>query len=181
MSETAQGVQQTASAEPQTTRIVMDTQQIMEILPHRYPFLLVDRILELERKVRIVGIKNVTANEPQFTGHFPENPLMPGVLTIEAMAQTGGVLLLTEFPDRAERLMVFAGIEEARFRKPIVPGDQMRIEVEVISWRPKISKMRGKCIVDGQVAAEATITCALLPRPKKTASPAEPATTQPAQ
>ena len=167
MSDTAQEARQTAAAEPQATKVIYDTNQIMEILPHRYPFLLVDRIIELERKVRIVGIKNVTANEPQFTGHFPENPLMPGVLTIEAMAQTGGVLLLTEFPDRAERLMVFAGIEEARFRKPIVPGDQMRIEVEVISWRPKISKMRGKCIVDGVVAAEATITCALLQKPKK--------------
>ncbi len=178
MSETANGAQQAAASETSPVKVIMDTQQIMEILPHRYPFLLVDRIIELDRKVRIVGIKNVTANEPQFTGHFPDNPLMPGVLTVEAMAQTGGVLLLTEFPDRAERLMVFAGIEEARFRRPIVPGDQMRIEVEVISWRPKISKMRGKCIVDGQVAAEATITCALLQRPKKPAHPADVTTTQ---
>lgn len=159
----------------------MDTQEIMSILPHRYPFLLIDRVIDMERKKRIVAIKNVTANEPQFTGHFPDQPIMPGVLTIEAMAQTGGVLLLTEFPDRAERLMVFAGIEEARFRKPIVPGDQVRIEVDVVSWRPKISKMKGKCIVDGQVAAEATITCALLPKTPKTPVAAEPVSTQAAQ
>ena len=168
-------------AAPQPTKFLMDTQEIMAILPHRYPFLLVDRIIELDRKKRIVGIKNVTANEPQFTGHFPDYPIMPGVLTIEAMAQTGGVLLLTEFPDRAERLMVFAGIEEARFRKPIVPGDQIRIEVDVISWRPKISKMKGRCMVDGVVAAEATITCALLPKTPKAVAPAEATSTQAAQ
>ena len=177
MSETSSETQ----AMPQANKIVMDTQQIMEILPHRYPFLLIDRIIELDRKKRIVAIKNVTANEPQFTGHFPDYPLMPGVLTIEAMAQAGGVLLLTEFPDRAERLMVFAGIEEARFRKPIVPGDQVRIEVDVISWRPKISKMKGRCMVDGVVAAEATITCALLPKTPKPAATAEATLTQATQ
>jgi 3-hydroxyacyl-[acyl-carrier-protein] dehydratase len=158
-------------------KTVMDIQQIMSILPHRYPFLLIDRVIEMERKKRIVSIKNVTANEPQFTGHFPGLPLMPGVLTIEAMAQTGGVLLLSEFEDRDERLMVFTGIEAARFRKPIVPGDQMRIEVDVISWRPKISKMHGVCTVDGVVAAEATLTCALLPR-KREGAPEEASSTQ---
>ncbi len=178
MSDTSSETQQSQKAEPQATKILMDTQQIMAILPHRYPFLLVDRIIEFESKKRIVGIKNVTANEPQFTGHFPNYPIMPGVLTIEAMAQTGGVLLLSEFPDREDRLMVFAGIEEARFRKPIVPGDQIRIEVEVINWRPKISKMKGRCMVDGQVAAEAIITCALLPKTPKAAAPAEISTPQ---
>lgn len=170
------------ASDPQTT--VMDIQEIMSILPHRYPFLLIDRVIELERKKRIVAIKNVTANEPQFTGHFPDYPIMPGVMTIEAMAQTGGVLLLTEYPDRADKLMVFTGIDEARFRRPIVPGDQVRIEVDVISWRPKISKMRGTCLVDGQLAADAIITCALLPRkPKaKTGEAAgEPVTAQAAQ
>lgn len=169
------------SASVSTT--VMDIQEIMSILPHRYPFLLIDRVIEMERKKRIVAIKNVTANEPQFTGHFPDYPIMPGVLTIEAMAQTGGVLLLTEYPDRAERLMVFTGIEEARFRRPIVPGDQVRIEVEVLAWRPKFSKIRGVATVEGQLAASAVLTCALLPRVKKeeAASGAETPSTQDAQ
>ena len=177
MSDTSSETQATQ----QSNKIVMDTQQIMKILPHRYPFLLIDRIIELDSKKRIVAIKNVTANEPQFTGHFPNYPLMPGVLTIEAMAQTGGVLLLSEFPDREDRLMVFAGIEEARFRKPIVPGDQVRIEDEVLNWRPKISKMKGRCMVDGVLAAEAVITCALLPKTPKPAASAEAETTQAAQ
>lgn len=181
MSESPDTKAAEATAAEPTPKLPMDIQEIMSILPHRYPFLLVDRIVEMDRKKRIVGLKNVTANEPQFTGHFPENPIMPGVLTIEAMAQTGGVLLLTEYPDRAERLMVFTGIDEAKFRRPVVPGDQLRIEVDVISWRPKISKMRGRCTVDGQLAAEAVITCALLPKPKAAPATAEPATTQDAQ
>ena len=155
---------ETTTTPPKTT---MDITEIMSILPHRYPFLLIDRVVEMERKTRIVAIKNVTFNEPQFTGHFPDYPIMPGVMTIEAMAQAGGALLLTEIPDRDDKLMVFTGIEEARFRRPIVPGDQLRIEVTVVNWRSRAVKMQGTCTVDGKVAAEATITCQLVPRPRK--------------
>ena len=154
----------------------LDITEIMAILPHRYPFLLIDRVLEMERKQRIVAIKNVTANEPQFTGHFPDFPIMPGVMTIEAMAQAGGALLLTEIPDRDSKLMVFTGIEKASFRRQIVPGDQLRIEVTVLNWRSRLVKMQGVCTVEGQVAAEAVITCMLVPRVRKAA----PATGEPA-
>lgn len=158
----------------------LDITEIMGILPHRYPFLLIDRVIDMERKQRIVAIKNVTANEPQFTGHFPDYPIMPGVMTIEAMAQAGGALLLTEVPDRESKLMVFTGIDKATFRKQVVPGDQLRIEVTVLNWRSRVVKMQGVCTVDGAVAAEATITCMLVPRPKKQAAK-EPATEQAAQ
>ena len=160
-------VQQAAAAPKRT----LDITQIMELLPHRYPFLLIDRVLEMESKKRIVAIKNVTANEPQFTGHFPDFPIMPGVMTIEAMAQAGGTLLLTEIPDRHDKLMVFTGIERASFRRQIVPGDQLRIEVTVLNWRSRLVKMQGVCTVDGEVAADAVITCMLIPRPRKHASP----------
>jgi 3-hydroxyacyl-[acyl-carrier-protein] dehydratase len=142
----------------------LDVLQIQAILPHRYPFLLIDRVLEIERKKRIVALKNVTANEPFFAGHFPGNPIMPGVLTVEAMAQAGATLLLTEIPDRDSKLVVFTGIEKARFRRPIVPGDQLRIEVEVLSWRRIAGRMGGKAFVDGKLVAEATISCAIIPR-----------------
>ena len=150
-------------------KTTMDIVEIMAILPHRYPFLLIDRVVEMERKVRIVAIKNVTMNEPHFTGHFPDYPIMPGVLTIEAMAQAGGALLLTEFSaeERADKLMVFTGIEEARFRRPVVPGDQLRIEVTVVNWRSRAVKMKGVCTVDGKIAADAIITCQLVPRMRK--------------
>src|SRR5438270_10102353 len=107
----------------------LDIQEIMAILPHRYPFLLLDRIVEIRRKERIVAIKNVTINEPFFQGHFPNYPIMPGVRVVEAMAQAGAVLLLTEVEDRHGKLMVFTGIERARFRRPVVPGDQLRVEI----------------------------------------------------
>jgi 3-hydroxyacyl-[acyl-carrier-protein] dehydratase len=157
----------------------MDITEIMSILPHRYPFLLIDRVIEMERKQRIVALKNVTANEPHFTGHFPDYPIMPGVLTIEAMAQAGGALLLTEFSEeeRADKLMVFTGIEEARFRRPIVPGDQLRIEVTVLNWRSRAVKMQGVCTVEGKVAADAIITCQLVPRIRQ--PKAEPSTESP--
>src|SRR5882724_513341 len=113
----------------------LDINQIQAILPHRYPFLLIDRILEIERKKRIVAIKNVTVNEPFFVGHFPGFPIMPGVLIIEAMAQTGGVLLLTEVDNHGDQLVVFTGIEKARFRRQVVPGDQLRLEVATLSWK----------------------------------------------
>src|ERR1700716_2434199 len=117
------------------TKTGLDIHDILKILPHRYPFLLIDRVLELKRKERIVAIKNVTVNEPFFVGHFPGLPIMPGVLIVEAIAQAGGALLLTEVEDRHDKLMLFTGIERARFRRPVVPGDQLRIEVEVKGWR----------------------------------------------
>jgi 3-hydroxyacyl-[acyl-carrier-protein] dehydratase len=160
------------SDQPQPSANTMDIVEIMSILPHRYPLLLIDRILEVERKTRIVAIKNVTFNEPHFTGHFPDFPIMPGVLIIEAIAQAGGALLLTEIPDRDTKLMVFTGIDSARFRKPVVPGDQLRIEVKVLNWRTTAVKLHGTATVDGKLACEATIMCALTSRAPKT-----PATT----
>lgn len=151
------------TAQPQT----MDITEIMRILPHRYPFLLIDRVVEMERKQRIVAIKNVTINEPFFQGHFPDFPIMPGVLMVEAIAQTGGALLLTEIEDREEKLMVFTGIEQARFRRPVTPGDQLRIEVKVLNWRTRMVKMAGVITVEGKVVCDATVTCALTDRPKK--------------
>ena len=150
-----------------------DINQILTILPHRYPFLLIDRILELERKKRIVALKNVTVNEPFFQGHFPGNPIMPGVLTVEAMAQAGAVLLLTEFPDRNEKLVFFTGIEKARFRKPIIPGDQLRIEVVVLAWRSIAGRMDGKCFVGDKLVAESIISCAVVDRSRVGAKAAE--------
>jgi 3-hydroxyacyl-[acyl-carrier-protein] dehydratase len=164
----------------QPEKRTLDITEIMAILPHRYPFLLIDRVIEMERKQRIVAIKNVTANEPQFTGHFPDYPVMPAVMTVEAMAQAGGALLLTEVPNRESKLMLFTGIDEARFRRQVVPGDQLRIEVTVLNWRSRAVKMQGVCTVDGAVAAEAVITCMLVPRPQKQ-TVAEPATEQAAQ
>src|SRR5580765_8052641 len=143
---------------------VMEIGDIFKILPHRYPFLLIDRVVELERKKRIVAIKNVTFNEPFFQGHFPDKPIMPGVLIVEAIAQAGGALLLTEVPNRDELLMVFTGIERARFRRPVVPGDQLRIEVEVLAWRKTAARLEGKAYVGDKVAAEAVVTCRLVPR-----------------
>ena len=145
----------------------LDINQIQAILPHRYPFLLIDRVLEIDRRKKIVALKNVTFNEPFFTGHFPGNPIMPGVLTVEAMAQAGATLLLTELEDRDNKLVVFTGIERARFRRPVVPGDQLRIEVEVLAWRRIAGRMGGKVFVDGKLAAEATISCAIIDRPSK--------------
>lgn len=154
---------------------VMDVQQIMKLLPHRYPFLLIDRVLEVEPKQRILCLKNISVNEPQFTGHFPDYPLMPGVLIIEAIAQAGGALLLNEIPDRENKLMVFTGIDGAKFRKPVVPGDQLKIEVTVLNWRSRAVKMQGVATVDGKVACEATVTCQLVPRPSQQAAPAKTA------
>ena len=150
-------------AQPASTG-TMDIGDIFKILPHRYPFLLIDRVLELERMKRIVALKNVTINEPFFQGHFPEKPIMPGVLIVEAIAQAGGLLLLTEVPNRDEMLMVFTGIEKARFRRPVVPGDQVRIEVEVRAWRMTAARLEGKAYIGDKVAAEATVTCRLVPR-----------------
>lgn len=156
----------------------LDIVEIMSILPHRYPFLLIDRVVEIERKKRIVAIKNVTINEPFFQGHFPGFPIMPGVLMIEAVAQAGGALLLTEFPDRHEKLVLFTGIEKAKFRRPVVPGDQARIEVEVINWRPRAVRMEGKVYVDGKLVCESIVTCQIVPRKLKAKS-TEPENAEP--
>jgi 3-hydroxyacyl-[acyl-carrier-protein] dehydratase len=153
-----------ATQEPAPVKTGMEIGDILKILPHRYPFLLIDRVLEIERMKSIVAVKNVTITEPFFQGHFPEKPIMPGVLIVEAIAQAGGLLLLTEVPNRDEMLMVFTGIEKARFRRPVVPGDQLRIEVAVKAWRVTAARLEGKAYVDGKVAAEATVTCRLVPR-----------------
>ena len=148
------------------SRTGFDIHEILKILPHRYPFLLIDRVLELKRKERIVAIKNVTINEPFFNGHFPGLPIMPGVLIVEAIAQAGGALLLTELEDRSNKLMVFTGIDRAKFRRPVSPGDQLRIEVEVLGWRviPRMiaAKMHGVAFVAGKRVAEATVSCQLI-------------------
>jgi 3-hydroxyacyl-[acyl-carrier-protein] dehydratase len=141
-----------------------DIEWIMSVLPHRYPILLVDRVLEIEPQKRIVAIKNVTINEPIFAGHFPGRPVFPGVLLIEGMAQAGGLLLLQDIPDREKKLIYFAGIEEAKFRRPVVPGDQVRYELEVLRLRSTFSKLAGRVTVDGQLCAEAVISSAMVNR-----------------
>jgi 3-hydroxyacyl-[acyl-carrier-protein] dehydratase len=153
------------TAEPKAPeRTTLDIAAIQRILPHRYPFLLIDRVVDLTRKQRIVAIKNVSSNEPFFAGHFPGFPIMPGVLIVEAMAQAGGALLLTEIADREHKLMVFTGIERARFRRPVLPGDQLRLEVEVLAWRHTAVRMQGKAYVGEKLAAEAVVTCQLVDR-----------------
>ena len=155
------GAGDTRSATALKGESMLDINEIQKILPHRYPFLFVDRILELEPNKRVVGLKNVTVNEPFFQGHFPGHPIMPGVLVIEAMAQVGGIAFLCD-KGNAGKILYLAGVDDARFRKPILPGDQIRFEVDVVSVRSKIGKVHGKAIVDGQVAVEADITCAIV-------------------
>ena len=142
----------------------LDIQAIRDILPHRFPMLLVDRIEELEPD-RVVGIKNVTANEPFFMGHFPDFPVMPGVMIIEAMAQVAGILVLSSIPERKTKLVLLAAINEAKFRRPVVPGDQLRIEMKVIKRKATIAKMNGVATVNGVVVAEAEMMCKLADRP----------------
>jgi 3-hydroxyacyl-[acyl-carrier-protein] dehydratase len=157
---------------------VLEVTDIMGILPHRYPFLFIDRILEVERKRRIVAIKNVTINEPFFQGHFPGYPIMPGALVVESIAQAGGTLLLPEVPDRENKLMVFTSIERAKFRRPVLPGDQLRIEINVLNWRSRAVKMEGRVTVEGQLACEAIVMCQLVPRPSAPAESAPQAVVQ---
>jgi 3-hydroxyacyl-[acyl-carrier-protein] dehydratase len=139
--------------------MILDINEIQKILPHRPPFLLVDRIIEMEPGKRIVGIKNVTMNEPFFVGHFPNFPVMPGVLIIEALAQTGGVLALQDESIGSDKLVLFAAIEEAKFRRPVVPGDQLRLEMEVLQRHTSFARMKGKAHVDGKLAAQAILIC----------------------
>jgi len=153
---------------------VLDINEIRALLPHRYPFLLVDRIVEMEPE-RIVGIKNVTANEPFFTGHFPEFPVMPGVLIVEAMAQTAGVLVLHSLGGRGNKLVLLAVIENARFRRPVVPGDQLRMEMKIIKRKVSVAKMAGIATVDGVTVAEVEVMCKLAD-PDEAQPPAAPAT-----
>lgn len=145
----------------------MDITEIQSIIPHRYPFLLIDRILEIDPFKRIVAIKNVTINEPFFQGHFPGAPVLPGVIIIEAMAQAGAVLLFREVEDRASKLLYFTSIEEARFRKPVGPGDQLVLEVSVIKYKMGYAKLRGEARVDGNLVTEAIISSALADRNRK--------------
>ena len=165
--------------------MTLDIQEILGLLPHRYPFLLIDRIVEFERSKRLVAIKNVTINEPFFQGHFPDHPIMPGVLMVEAMAQAGGIIMMYELEDRLSKLVVFTGIERAKFRRPVTPGDQLRIEVEVLAFRSRAGRIQGRALVDGKLACEATLTCQVVPRggagqPRNPGSP-QPASTSEAQ
>jgi len=149
---------------------VLDINEIRAILPHRYPFLLVDRIVELEAE-RVVGIKNVTANEPFFEGHFPDFPVMPGVLIIEAMAQVAGVLVLKAISDRENKLVFLVGVDKARFRRPVVPGDTLRMEMKVLRRKASVAVMAGIATVDGAVAAEVEVMCKLADKAEKPAAP----------
>lgn len=144
---------------------MLNIQQILKLLPHRYPMLLVDRILEIGEG-RIVGLKNVTANEPYFQGHFPGAPIMPGVLIVEAMAQCAGIYLLREIEDRDKKLFFFGGIDKVRFRKPVVPGDQLIMEIEMLQRRSGTVRMRGIAKVDGAVVAEAEMLTVMSDRPE---------------
>ncbi len=161
--------------------MTFDIQEILDFLPHRYPFLLIDRIVEFEPTKRLVAIKNVTINEPFFQGHFPGYPIMPGVLVVEAMAQAGGIIIMHELPDRKEKLVVFTGIERAKFRRPVTPGDQLRIEVEVLSIRPRAGRILGRAMVDGKLACEATLTCQVVPRVREPRAQAPQPAAEPAE
>jgi 3-hydroxyacyl-[acyl-carrier-protein] dehydratase len=147
----------------------LDINEIKMILPHRYPFLLVDRVVELEED-RIVGVKCVTANEPFFEGHFPDYPVMPGVLIVEAMAQTAGILVLKAIPNRETKQVLLASVKEARFRRPVVPGDVLRLEMTVVKRKASVAVMNGVATVDGVVVAQAEMMCAL--QDKAAAAPA---------
>jgi len=145
---------------------MLTIQQILKLLPHRYPMLLVDRILELEEGKRVVGLKNVTANEPFFQGHFPGAPVMPGVLIVEAMAQCSAIIFLLDLPDREKKLFMFGGVDKARFRKPVVPGDQLIMECEVLQRRSSTARVKGVARVNGNVVADAEMLSVMTDRPE---------------
>ena len=149
----AHAVEASRPAQPEAG--VLGIEEIMKILPHRYPFLLVDRIVEIEAMKRVVAIKNVTINEPFFQGHFPGHPIMPGVLIVEAMAQAGGVLLMGTVDDPESKVVYFMSIDNIKFRKPVKPGDQLRFEVELVQLRSKVARIKGVAKVDGAVVCEA--------------------------
>ncbi len=155
-------MEQESNSTLKTESIVLDTLEIQKVLPHRYPFLLVDRIVDLVPMERVVGIKNVTMNEPFFQGHFPGNPIMPGVLILEAMAQTGGFLLLNTENDPSGKLIYFTGINKVKFRKPVVPGDQLRFEIEFLKLKRNICKMKGLAFVEDKMVCEAELTAAVV-------------------
>ena len=159
---------------------ILDINEIRAILPHRYPFLLVDRIVEMDAE-RIVGIKNVTYNEPMFTGHFPDFPVMPGVLIVEAMAQTAGVLVLKSLGGRGDKLVLLVAIENARFRKPVVPGDTLRMEMKVLKRKASVAKMAGIATVDGVTVAEVEVMCKLADKDETMPAPAPAPDPVPAQ
>ena len=141
---------------------IIESQEILEFLPHRYPFLLVDRVIDYQEMHSIVGIKNVTINEPFFQGHFPGIPIMPGVLIVESMAQLGGILLFKTIPDRDTKLVFFAGIENARFRRPVRPGDQLRLEMNLLQNKKRLGKLKGEAYVEDKRVAEAEILFSLV-------------------
>ena len=143
---------------------ILDSEAIKKLLPHRYPFLLVDRIIELTPRERIVGIKQVSINEEYFQGHFPGAPVMPGVLVIEALAQCGAILALREIEDRDQKLVLFTGIKEARFRRPVVPGDTLVLEVHALRTGSRIQRMRGEAKVNGELCADAELTSVIANR-----------------
>ncbi len=144
---------------------MIDIRGILDVLPHRYPLLLVDRILEMDG-TRVLALKNVTFNEPHFQGHFPGVPVMPGVLIIEAMAQAAAVMTLGDVPDRHDKLIYFTGIDNCRFRRPVVPGDQLLLEVVVVKKRARFAVLKGTARVGDEMAAEAELSCAMVDRPK---------------
>ncbi|UWZ85342.1 3-hydroxyacyl-ACP dehydratase FabZ [Occallatibacter riparius] len=155
--------------------MTIDIQEILGFLPHRYPFLLIDRIIEFEPRKRCVAIKNVTINEPFFQGHFPGHPIMPGVLVIEAMAQAGGIIMMHELPDRNEKLVVFTGIERAKFRAQVTPGDQLRMEINVLAFKTRAGRIEGRAYVGDKLACEAVLMCAVVQRvPEAKASAKSP-------
>jgi len=146
---------------------MLDVIEIQRLLPHRYPFLLIDRILEVEPGKRIVGIKNVTINEPYFVGHFPGYPIMPGVLILESMAQAGAILVKKSLNLPEDKLMLFLGANQAKFRKPVVPGDQLRLEVELVNVHSRSVKAKGKAYVDGTLVAEAEVLTMIVDRSRE--------------
>ena len=152
-----------AVAVPASEAVTLDINQIQQILPHRYPFLLIDRITALDTGKRVTAIKSVTMNEPYFVGHFPGHPVMPGVLVVEAMAQAGGLLIMREFEPNS-KLVLFTGIDKCKFRKQVTPGDQLRIEVEVLAFRRNVGRMQGSAYVGDQLACEAELSCVVIDR-----------------